>query len=369
MSAGPLAGIRVLELGGKGPVPMCGMVLGDLGADVIRIDRPTERPNPVLNRNRRSIAVDLKSAEGVDAVLRLTSTCDAVIEGFRPGVIERLGIGPEELVRAQPRLVVGRMTGWGQEGPWSSAPGHDLNYISSTGVLHAIGTAEDPVVPLNLIADMGGGGMLLAVGVLAGLLEARQSGHGQVVDTAMVDGSATLMAMIFGFLAEGRWQDTRQANRLDGAAPYYAIYRCADGGHMAVGCVEPKFWAEFLAVMGLTDDELFADQEDRSRWPAMQQRLRDLFATLPREHWTERFPEGRACVTPVLSMLEAVSAPENVARATFSPMPGGGSWPSPAPRFSRTPAGPPSPAPAAGEHTGEVLGELATQCVTEGGLA
>lgn len=354
---GPLAGVRILELGGKGPVPMCGMMLGDLGADMIRIDRPGDVLNPVLHRNRRSIGIDLKSPTGVQSVLELTSTCDAVLEGFRPGVIERLGLGPDHLLAAQPGLVVGRMTGWGQDGPWSQSPGHDINYISSSGVLHAIGTGEDPVVPLNLVADMGGGGMLLAVGVLAGILEARSSGAGQVVDAAMVDGSAALMAMMYGFLSAGQWTDDRAANRLDGAAPYYSVYRCADG-HMAVGCVEPKFWSDFLGLMGVKDDAMFQDQEDRASWPAMKARLGTIFSAHPRRHWAEVFAKGRACVTPVLSMSEAVIAPGNLARATFAGMPGGGHWPAPAPRFSHTPCRIPSPAPKPGEHTADVLAEL-----------
>lgn len=353
---GPLHGVRVLELGGKGPVPLCGMVLGDLGADVIRIDRPGERPNPVLNRNRRSIDIDLKSGEGVDAVLDVVETCDAVIEGFRPGVLERLELAPERLIQARPSLVVGRMTGWGQEGPWAQSPGHDINYISSSGVLHAIG-GPDPVIPLNIVADMGGGGMLLAVGVLAALLEARSSGQGQVVDAAMVDGSALLMAMMYGFLAEGRWTDDRAANRLDGAAPYYSVYPCADG-HIAVGCVEPKFWHDFLDRMGLGDDELFAEQDDRTRWPAMKAAIAARFAADRRSHWAEVFPDGRACVTPVLSMTEAISAPENTARGTFASMPGGGHWPAPAPRFSRTRTSDPSPAPEPGEHTSAVVNDV-----------
>lgn len=362
--SGPLTGIRVLELGGKGPVPMCGMVLSDLGAEVIRIDRPGEVPNPVLNRGRRSVDLDLKSSEGLVAVLELARTCDAVIEGFRPGVIERLGIGPDQLLSANPAVVIGRMTGWGQDGPWAQSPGHDINYIASSGVLHAIGAGDDPVVPLNLIADMGGGGMLLAVGVLAAVLEARSSGRGQVIDAAMVDGSATLMAMMYGFLADERWTDARASNRLDGAAPYYGVYRCTDG-HLAVGCVEPKFWSDFIDRMGVADDPLFADQEDRSRWPQMRARLAELFAPHPRRHWAEVFPSGRACVNPVLSMAEAIEAPENVARNTFSAIPGGGAWPAIAPRFSRTWPGNPSPAPVPGEHTEAVLAEI-RQSVREG---
>lgn len=354
---GPLAGVRVLELGGKGPVPLCGMMLGDLGAEVIRVDRPGEVPNPVLNRNRRSISLDLKSDQGVGNALRLVRQCDVVLEGFRPGVLERMGLSPERMLEANSRLVIGRMTGWGQDGPWAASPGHDINYIARNGVLHAIGTPEQPVVPLNLVADMGGGGMLLAVGVLAACLEARTSGRGQTVDAAMVDGSATLMAMMYGFLAQSRWCDERAVNRLDGAAPYYTVYACSDG-HVAVGCVEPQFWRDFLELMGVAEEELFRDQENTSSWLAMKERLAELFARRTREEWSAVFPRGRACVTPVLSMTEAFTTPENEARGVFDPMPAGGHWPSPSPRFARTPAPRPTPARAPGEDTANVLSAL-----------
>ncbi|WP_036491535.1 CaiB/BaiF CoA transferase family protein [Nocardioides sp. CF8] len=353
--SGPLTGLRVLELGGKGPVPFCGMVLGDLGAEVIRIDRAGEHVNPVLNRGRRSIQIDLKSSSGVDATLRLASTCDVVLEGFRPGVIERLGIGPGVMLERRPQLVVGRMTGWGQDGPWAGSPGHDINYIAQTGVLHSIGEAGGPpVIPLNLVADMGGGGMLLVAGVLAGVIESRISGKGQVVDAAMVDGSAILMAMMYGFLADGSWQDQRGVNRLDGGRPWYAVYACADG-YIAVGCIETQFWVDFVEQMALSEDPDFADQHDSRAWPAMQRKLSALFAEHNRAEWERRFPSGRACVTPVLSMVEATQSPHNLARSVFAQAPGGGVWPQPAPRFSRTPPASPTQARKAGQDTIEVL--------------
>lgn len=354
---GPLAGLRVLELGGVGPAPFCGMMLADLGAEVIRVNRPGDKRYRVLDRGRRSIFIDLKSASGVDAALRLIERCDVVLEGFRPQVIERFGLAPEVMLERRPQLVVGRMTGWGQQGPWAMSPGHDINYIAHSGVLHAVGEAGGPpVVPLNVAADMGGGGMLLAVGVLAALLEARASGKGQVVDAAMVDGSALLMAMMYGFLADGTWTDERGVNRLDGGSPWYAVYACADG-HMAVGCIEPQFWADFVEQMGLAADPDFADQHDSATWPAMRTKLTALFSTRTRAEWEKVFPAGRACVTPVLSMVEATQSPHNLARGTFAPMAGGGHWPQPAPRFSRTSLDRPTAAHDLGQDTREVLRE------------
>ncbi|MFF0051086.1 CaiB/BaiF CoA transferase family protein [Streptomyces sp. NPDC005498] len=356
---GPLAGVRVIELGGIGPGPFGGMLLADLGAEVIRIDRPVEagRPNamPVLHRNRRSITVDLKSPEGIELVRTLTDTADVVYEGFRPGVAERLGLGPDDLLARNPRLVYGRMTGWGQDGPLASEPGHDINYIALSGALHAIGTPETPVVPLNLIGDFGGGGMLLAFGILAAVISARTTGRGQVVDAAMTDGSATLLAMMYGFLASGTWTDERACNMLDGGAPYYGVYRTADGQHMAVGPVEPQFYANMLRVLGLTDDPDFAGQNDRTKWPVMKHKLTDLFATRTREEWAKEFEGQQACVTPVLSLLEAPQHPHNVARGTYRAGAHGGFEPAPSPRFSGTPAPEVAPAPVVGIHTDEVL--------------
>jgi alpha-methylacyl-CoA racemase len=357
--AGPLAGVRVLELGGIGPTPFAGMMLADLGADVVRIDRAGQAGNPVLNRNRRSVIIHLKHPAGVDVVRQLATNCDAVIEGFRPGVAERLGVGPEQLWAVNPVLVYGRMTGWGQQGPLASAPGHDINYIALSGALHAIGPAGgDPVVPLNLIGDFGGGGMLLAYGVVCGIVQARASGQGQVIDAAMIDGSALLMAMAYGLLGQDRWQDERGANRLDGSAPWYRTYRCADGRHVAVGCVEAQFYADLLRILALSDDPDFAQQNDPRVWPRMHRRLEELFGTRSRDEWAASFAGTEACVTPVLSMHEAVGDPHNVARRTFTIDAQGTPQPMPAPRFMLTPAAPPRPAPRAGAQTRAILAGL-----------
>jgi alpha-methylacyl-CoA racemase len=361
--AGPLAGIRVIELGGIGPGPFCGMVLSDLGAEVIRVDRTGEAGeealHPVLHRGRRSLAIDLKSPAAVGIVLRLVDTADALIEGFRPGVTERLGVGPTTCIERNPRLVYGRMTGWGQEGLLSQEPGHDINYIALAGALGAIGpSGGDPVVPLNLIGDMGGGGMLLALGVVAGLLHAHMTGEGQVVDAAMTDGTALQLAGVYGLLARGRWHDRRGANVLDGAAPFYRTYRCADGGHVAVGCLEPQFYAELLRVLELADSPLFADQYDVAAWHAMASRLSEIFATRPRDEWAAAFEGQGGCVTPVLSLVEAAAHPHNVARGTYVLDAGGLVQPAPAPRFGGSPSPPPSPAPIVGADTNDVLAEL-----------
>jgi alpha-methylacyl-CoA racemase len=352
---GPLTGIRVLELGGIGPGPFAGMLLADLGAEVIRIDRAGQQGHPVLSRGRRSVVIDLKHQRGVRLVAELAARCDAAIEGFRPGVAERLGIGPEDLRAVNPALVYGRMTGWGQSGPLAAAPGHDINYIALSGALHAIGLAGgDPVVPLNLVGDFGGGGMLLAYGVVCGILRAKMSGAGQVVDAAMTDGSALLMAMAYGYLGDGRWTDQRGVNHLDGGAPWYRTYRCADGRHIAVGCIEPQFYTDFLRVLGLADDPGFQSQNDRQRWPLMHQRLEELFATRDRDDWAALFEGTQACVTPVLSMQEAPGHPHNRARSTFTTVEGA-TQPMPAPRFAATPAGHPGPAPSSGADTRAVL--------------
>ncbi|MEU6264606.1 CaiB/BaiF CoA transferase family protein [Saccharopolyspora shandongensis] len=353
---GPLAGIRVLELGGIGPGPFCGMMLADMGADVIRIDRPGSPPHPVLQRSRRSLTINLKSPQGVAATRRLAGTCDAVLEGFRPGVAERLGLGPEDLMADNPALVYGRMTGWGQDGPLAQMPGHDINYIAIAGALHAIGGPDDPVPPLNLIGDFGGGGMLLAYGLACALLHAKTSGTGQVVDAAMVDGTAALLAMTYGFLGTGNWRDERAVNRLDGGAPYYRVYRCADDKHIAVGCVEPQFFAAFLAILGLGDDPDFAAQNDEAAWPAMHRRLEQIFATKSRGEWAELFTGTDACTTPVLSLTEATQYPHNTARGTYRTA-DGMVQPMPAPRFGSTPAGEPRPAPRPGQDTRKVLAD------------
>jgi alpha-methylacyl-CoA racemase len=338
------------------------MLLADLGAEVIRVDRPAEAGDETLQagllRGRRSVTIDLKSAAGAEVALRLIDDADAVIEGFRPGVTERLGLCPETCLARNPRLVYGRMTGWGQEGPLAQEPGHDINYIAIAGALGAIGPADgDPVVPLNLVGDMGGGGMLLALGIAAALLHARATGEGQVVDAAMTDGTAMQLATVLGLRARGAWSDRRGANLLDGAAPFYRPYRCADDGHMAVGCLEPQFYAELLRVLELSDDPLFADQYDEPSWPAMSARLEELFAARSRDDWTEAFDGQGACVTPVLSLAEAAAHPHNVARRTYSVDEGGTIQPGPAPRFGATPSAPPSSARAVGADTDDVLAE------------
>lgn len=358
--SGPLSGVRIVELGGIGPGPFCGMILSDLGADVVRVDRPAEAgtplPMPVLHRNRRSIAVDLKQPGGVDALLRLIDRSDAVIEGFRPGVTERLGLGPDVCLKRNPRLVYGRMTGWGQHGPLADEPGHDINYIGLAGVLAAIGPADgDPVVPLNLVGDMGGGGLLLALGVVSALFAARAGGPGQVVDAAMTDGAALQLALVYSFLGVGRWVDRRGANLLDGAAPFYRTYRCADGGHVAVGALEPQFYAALVRVLDLEREPAFVEQHDRSAWPAMTDRLAAIFGTRPRDEWADVFRGQQACVTPVLGLVDAARHPHNLARGTH--LIGDVIAPAPAPRFLSTPTAPPAPAPVIGAHTRAVLAE------------
>ncbi|WP_030255506.1 CaiB/BaiF CoA transferase family protein [Streptomyces violens] len=357
-AGGPLAGVRIIELGGIGPGPFAGMVLTGLGAEVIRIERPGARvsaADTVLLRGRRSVTVDLKAPEGAAAVLRLADSADALIEGFRPGVAERLGLGPEECLARNPRLVYGRMTGWGQDGPLSQSPGHDINYIGLTGVLHAIGPAgSDPVPPLNLIGDFGGGGMLLALGVVSALLHARATGSGQVVDAAMTDGSALLLAMTHGFLAHGMWQEERGVNVFSGCAPFYTTYRCADGNHIAVGAIEPQFYADLVRGLGLADDPECGTQRAQESWPVVRQRFAGIFATRTRDEWAVHFAGTQACVTPVLSLTEAAAHPHNAARGTF--LDGDGPLrPAPAPRFSATPATAPGAAPKAGEDTRSVL--------------
>jgi len=346
---GPLQGTRILELASIGPGPFCAMLLADLGAEVLAVDRPAaERPAwPALfGRGRRRVAVDLKHPEGPGVVLDLVAGADALVEGFRPGVAERLGIGPEACLARNPRLVYGRVTGWGQDGPLAGAAGHDIDYIALAGALHPVGPAEGPPVPaLNLLGDFGGGGMLLALGVVAALLEAARSGQGQVVDAAMVDGAALLTTQLHELLAAGLWTDRRAANLLDGAAPFYAVYETADGRHLAVGALEPRFYAELLDRVGLAAEDL-PDQLDRDGWPVLRQRLAAAFRTRTREEWCRLLEGSDACVAPVLSLLEAPTHPHNQARATFVEV-GGVTQPAPAPRFSRTPC--PTPAPPSGD--------------------
>jgi alpha-methylacyl-CoA racemase len=336
------------------------MLLADLGAQVIRVDRPSEAgqddPMPVLHRNRRSMTVDLKQAEGAALVRTLAEHADVVFEGFRPGAVERLGLGPDELIGLNPALVYGRITGWGQTGPLASEAGHDINYIALSGALHAIGTAEQPVIPLNLVGDFGAGGMLLAFGVLSAVISARATGRGQVVDAAMTDGTATLLAMTYGLLNQGLWTDERAANLLDGDAPFYAVYRCADGKHMSVGAIEPQFYGNLLDVLGLADDPRFGRQNDRGAWPGMKDELTAVFATRSRDEWAELFQGRDACAFPVLSLLEAPHHPHNAARGTYRPdARSSGFEPAPAPRFSATPAAEPRPAPVIGSDTDQIL--------------
>ena len=359
VAAGPLAGIRVVELGGIGPGPFAGMLLADQGAEVIRIDRPAEAgrasAHPILHRGRRSVTLDLKDPVGVQAVLRIIDTADALIEGFRPGVAERLGLGPETCLARNPKLVYGRMTGWGQDGPLAQAPGHDINYIAVAGALGALGAAdENPPVPLNLVGDMGGGGMLLALGITTALVSAQRTGAGQVVDAAMTDGTAVQLALIQGLLATGRWTDQRASNLFDGGAPFYRTYRTADGGYMAVGSVEPRFYAELLRVLDVDRELLFAEQLDRDAWPAMGERIAAVFAARTRAEWTEAFDGTESCVTPVYGLTEAATHPHNLARGTYYTE-NGLLQPAPAPRYQGTPAATPRPAPRIGAHTREVL--------------
>ncbi len=340
---GPLTGVRVIEMQGIGPAPFCGMMLSDMGAEVIRVDRAASvRPaadNPpidVLARGRRSLAIDLKNPTGTEVLMRLVESADALIEGFRPGVMERLGLGPDDCLARNPQLVYGRMTGWGQEGPYSQAAGHDINYIALAGALEPIGRkGEPPIPPLNLVGDFGGGGMLLAFGVACALFEAKQSGQGQVVDAAMVDGAATLMAMFHSFRAMGIWNDERGTNMLDTGSHFYDVYECADGKYVSIGAIEPQFYAELLDKTGLADDPEFAKQMSRSSWPQQKERLTKLFLEKTRDQWCELMDASDICFAPVLTLEEAPQHPHNLHRNVFTEV-AGITQPSPAPRFSRT---------------------------------
>jgi alpha-methylacyl-CoA racemase len=361
---GPLHGLRIIELEGIGPVPMCTMLLADLGADVVRIDRrepsglglAMDRRFAVNSRNRRSIALDLKSAAGRDAALRLIARADVLLEGFRPGVAERLGLGPEACHALNPALIYGRMTGFGQTGPLAQAAGHDLNYIALTGALHAIGErGGKPVPPLNLVGDYGGGSLYLALGVLAALHERKTSGRGQVVDAAMVDGAASLMSMFYGLAAAGHWGGARGENMLDGGAPYYATYATADGRFVAIGAIEPKFFAELAQRVGL-DARFVKGQNQRSLWPEMRAALEAIFVQRTRDAWCTLLEGSDACFAPVLTMAEAPLHSHAKARGAFIEV-DGVVQPGPAPRFGRSVPGTPKPAPRVGEHTDEVLRE------------
>jgi alpha-methylacyl-CoA racemase len=361
--SGPLDGCRVVEIAGVGPGPFAAMMLADMGADVIRVDRksavtggdPATPPLDLLARGRRSVGVDLKRPDGAEVVLRLAERADALIEGFRPGVAERLGIGPQECCGRNPRLVYGRMTGWGQDGPYAGAAGHDINYISLAGVLGAIGRAgEAPAPPLNLVGDFGGGGMLLAFGVACGLLEATRSGQGQVVDAAMIDGAALLMTMFHGMAASGSWRPERGTNLLDSGAPFYDVYETADGGYVSVGSLERQFYAELLGLSGLAEAEDLPSQMDRPQWPSMKKRLAEVFRGKTRDEWCALMEGTDVCFAPVLSMDEAPSHPHNAARHTFTEV-AGVRQPAPAPRFSRTPGEISRPPAHPGQHTQEAL--------------
>jgi alpha-methylacyl-CoA racemase len=347
---GPLEHLTILELGGIGPVPHCGMMLADLGARVIRIDRletlgAAPEPGDILGRGKESIAIDLKRPDGPGVLLRLAERADALIEGFRPGVAERLGIGPDRVLAVNPRIVYGRMTGWGQDGPRAPTAGHDIDYLAVSGSLSAIGPAEQPLPPLNLVADFGGGSMLLLAGLLAAISHATRSGNGQVVDAAMVDGVAVISSMLHGAIAGGWWTPDRASNLLDGGAPFYTTYRCADGRFVAVGAIEPQFFESLMAGLGLDPHE-WGDRMDREAWPAMRARLASVFVTRSRDEWDVHFRDSDACVAPVLSPAEAAHSDHLATRATFVEN-DGVLQAAPAPRFSGTPAylttGPPTP--------------------------
>ena len=360
---GPLQGIRVIELQGIGPGPFCGMMLSDMGAEVIRIDRAgnvsgIDSDNPpidVLARGRSSIGVDLKNPEGVEVVLRLIETADALIEGFRPGVMERLGLGPEECLARNPRLVFGRMTGWGQEGPYAMAAGHDINYIALAGALEPIGRhGEAPVPPLNLVGDFGGGGMLLAFRVVCAVVEAQRSGQGQVVDAAMVDGAASLMAMFHSMRALGVWNDERGTNLLDTGSHFYDVYECADGRYISIGSIEPQFYSELLRLTGLDQEEDFASQMVRTSWPDLKERISAVFMMKTRDEWCEIMDATDVCFAPVLTLAEAPDHPHNRHREVFTEV-AGVTQPNPSPRFSRTQETIQGPPAHPGQHTDEVL--------------
>lgn len=331
--SGPLRGIRIVEIAGLGPTPFAAMTLADMGAEIIRIERPgaaqlIPQDVDILNRGRCSVELDLKSTDGMGDARALIARADGLVEGMRPRTMERLGLGPDEMIKANPKLVYGRMTGWGQDGPLAHTAGHDINYIALTGMLHAIG-GDDPVVPLNLVGDFGGGGMYLAFGMVCALLETARSGKGQVVDAAIVDGVAHMSAMIYSMRSAGAWQDQRASNLLDGAAPFYRTYRCACGGHVAVGAIEVKFWAKLLEMLDIDD---MPDQMSASEWPAMAERLQAEFVTRSCDEWAAHYEGSDACVTPVLSIDEARKHPHMVARKIFAD-----TGPKPAPNLSQTP--------------------------------
>lgn len=356
MGQGPLSGLKILEFAGIGPGPFCGMLLSDLGADVVRVDRKGGArgvPGDVLGRGRRSVGVDLKARAGVETCLKLIERADALFEGFRPGVMERLGLGPEVTLARNPKLVYGRMTGWGQEGPYAGMAGHDLNYIALSGALHAIGPEDRPVPPLNLVGDFGGGALYLAFGLLAGVIQARETGRGQVVDCAMSDGAASLMTMFYGFKAAGLWSTERGANLLDGGAHFYDTYRCADGRWISIAAIEPQFYALLLEKIGAEDPE-FRRQMDRHAWPSLKEKLAAVFAARTQTQWCEILDGTDVCFAPVLDLDAAPKHPHNVARGTFVKV-AGVTQPAPAPRFSATPGAIQGPPPTPGAHDRDAL--------------
>jgi alpha-methylacyl-CoA racemase len=361
--SGPLTGYRIIELAGIGPAPMAAMMMGDMGADIVRVDRVKTHvmdrfADPKFNvhgRSRRSVAVDLQKPEGAEVVLRLCKTADGIMEPFRPGVAERLGVGPDACLKANPKIVYGRMTGWGQTGPLAKAAGHDQNYIALTGALHAIGRkGQKPVPPLNLVGDFGGGGMLLAYGMVCGLLEAQKSGKGQVVDAAMVDGAALLLGALYGMAGAGLWNDKeREVNMLDGGAHFYDTYETKDGKYVSIGSIEPQFYALLLEKTGLANQAL-PPQHDRAQWPMMKQKLEEVFKTKTRDEWCAIMEGSDVCFAPVLTMSEAKHHPAAKARNAYVDV-AGFDQPAPAPRFSRTVEATPKPAPKRGSDTEEVL--------------
>ena len=358
---GPLKGLKIIEMAGIGPGPFCGMVLADLGAEIIRVDRAsaigTGSKKEPSNRGKKSIAVDLKAKEGVEVVLKLVETADAIFEGFRPGVMERLGIGPEVCLARNDRIVFGRMTGWGQEGPLANAAGHDINYISLSGALAAIGRpGSPPVPPLNLIGDFGGGGMLLALGLVAALLESKESKQGQVVDAAMTDGSALLMTMIYSMQSSGMWKTTMGSNLLDGGSHFYDTYECKDGKFISIGSIEPQFYALLCQIAEL-DEKVFSKQMSRDLWPEQKEEIKKIFLKKTRDEWCELMEGTDVCFAPVLDMSEAPQHPHNKERKTFIDLEGV-TQPAPAPRFSRTEPEVVSSPSIVGEHTSEVLSSI-----------
>jgi alpha-methylacyl-CoA racemase len=357
---GPLEGTKIIEMGGIGPGPFCAQMLADMGADIIRVERwgnpqrMLEPKHDVWHRGRRSISVNLKKPEGVEAFLKLIEQADALIEGFRPGVMEKLGLGPDDCLKRNPKLIYGRMTGWGQEGPLAMAAGHDINYIALAGALHAIGRpGENPVPPLNLLGDLGGGGLLLAFGIVCALLEAQKSGKGQVVDAAMVDGAAILMGFFFGAWGAGIWTNNRGTNLLDGGAHFYDTYETADGKWISVGSIEPQFYALLLKHTGI-DDPDFQIQMDPSQWPQLKEKIAAIFKTKTREEWCDIMDGTDVCFAPVLTFEEAIDHPHNIERKTFVDVEGA-MQPAPAPRFSRTQPEIRGPASAPGSDTESAL--------------